>query len=84
MSDMLVLLARRALNGTSLCASGYCEKRRFACNLKALSDLSRYGGFGLVPVLLRHGYRKRRRDALAYRTGEVAERFAKERDDLSF
>lgn len=84
MSDMPVLMARRALNGTSLYASVYCEKRRVACDLEALSDLPGDGGFGLGSVLFRYGCRKRRRDALAYGTGEVTERLAKERNDLNF
>ena len=79
-----MLMAWRAMNGTSFYASVYCEKRRVACDFEALSDLPRDGGFGSVSVFFRYGCRKRRRDALAHGTSEVTERLAKERNDLNF
>jgi hypothetical protein len=72
------------MNGTSLYASVYCEKRRVACDLESLSDLQRDGGFGLGSVFFQHGCRKRRRDALAHGTSEVTECLAKKRNDLNF
>ena len=77
-----MLMVWRAMNGTSLYASVYCEKRRVACDLEALGYLPRDGGFSLGSVFFRHGYCKRRRDALAHGTSEITERLAKERNDL--
>jgi hypothetical protein len=79
-----MLMVWRAMNGTSLYASVYCEKRRVARDLEALSDLPCDGGFSLGSVFFRHGYCKRRRDSLAHGTSEVTERLAKERNYLNF